>query len=69
MGELKRIMTIPTIPAIMHEICTNAWEDAFNPKDAAPCWWSAERSANDDMEDHPYSHPLENGYPVPKGHK
>jgi hypothetical protein len=67
MGELKRIMSIPGLPDTMHSICTSSWEDSFSPKDAAPCWWSAERSAEHNSRDHEqYVHPLENGYPVPK---
>jgi len=67
MGELKRIMRIPAIPAAMQSICTNGWEDSFIPRDESPCWWSAERSANHDMRGHlPYVHPLENGQPVPR---
>ena len=41
MGELKRLMTVPGLLDQMHMICANGWENAFDPADMAPCWWSA----------------------------
>jgi hypothetical protein len=67
MGELKRILSIDDAFHHMHSICDRFWAEAFNPKDAAPCWWSAERSTDHDATgEEPYKHPLENGGPVPK---
>lgn len=66
LGELRRIMRVPGIPAKMHSICTGVWEDVFNPRDPAPCWWSSERSAEYDILGEPYVPPLENGQPVPR---
>ncbi len=67
MGELKRILSIDDAFHHMHSICQRIWAEAFNPEDAAPCWWSAERSADhDETGEEPYQHPLENGRPVPK---
>ena len=67
MGELKRILSIDDAFHHMHSICQKFWAEAFNPQDAAPCWWSAERSTDhDEPNEEPYEHPLENGSPVPK---
>ena len=68
MGELKRVLSIPKVRDVMHMICEEAWDNAFDPRDEAPCWWSAARSAKfDDPDAPPYQHPLENDQPVPKG--
>ena len=68
MGEFKRLITIPGLLDQMHKICETSWENAFDPADRAPCWWSAERSANHDMPgDPPYVHPLRTGLPLPTG--
>lgn len=67
MGELYRIMQLPEVVHHMHMICEDAWDNAFNPKDAAPCWWSAEKSKEfDDPGAAQYEHPLENGKAVPR---
>jgi hypothetical protein len=56
MGELKRILRIPSAITNMHNICTISWEIAL--RDARPCQWSAERSAaHDNPDDPPYVHP------------
>ena len=70
MGELRRILSIETVTHHMHEICQLAWAESFNPVDRAPCWWSAERSADlAQSHEDPYIHPLKNGRPVPKPSK
>ncbi len=67
MGELERILSIAGASDRMHGICQLIWADAFSPPDAAPCWFSAERSADHDQTGDPeYVHPLKNGGPVPK---
>lgn len=67
LGELKRILSIDEAAHHMHAICDRFWAEAFIPKDEAPCWWSAERSADyDDPNVEKYTHPLRNGQPVPK---
>jgi hypothetical protein len=67
MGELRRILENDKAFHHLHAICHEIWAEAFNPRDAAPCWWSAERSAEQDAAgDEPYVHPLKNGHPVPK---
>ena len=67
MGELNRILRVKGAFHHMHEICESLWGDAFDPKDADPCWWSAEKSADHDRRGEPkYRHPLQNGRPVPK---
>jgi hypothetical protein len=56
MGELKRILRIPGAVHSMHNICTLTWETAL--RDASPCWWSGERSADYDRPgEPPYRHP------------
>lgn len=68
MSELKRVLSIPKVRDTMHMICEDAWENAFNPKDEAPCWWSAAASAQfDDPQAAKFEPPLVNGRPVPKG--
>ena len=67
MGELKRILSIDEASHHMHMICERFWAESFQPVDQAPCWWSAETSADHDEEgEEPYVHPLRNGCPVPK---
>jgi len=67
MGELTRVMQLPKVVGHMGMICDDAWDNAFNPIDLAPCWWSAYTSAQfDDPNAASYVHPLENGGPVPK---
>jgi len=68
MGELKRVIQLgDKFFDNAHRICELWWEDAFNPKDTEPCWWSAERSNDISMSGGPqYRHPLVNGEPVPR---
>lgn len=67
MGELRRILNIEEAFHHMHKICDAFWAEAFNPRDPAPCWWSAERSGDyDPSGEEPYVHPLKNGHPVPR---
>ena len=65
MAELSRIMHLPKVVKDMGAICIDAWDNAFNPPDTAPCWWSAYESQVIDPSGTPYQHPLENGKPVP----
>jgi hypothetical protein len=66
MGELRRILQLEGAFHQMHMICEAFWAESFNPKDQAPCWWSAERSLDHQAGGTPpYIHPLENGKAVP----
>jgi hypothetical protein len=67
LGELTRVLSLDSAFEQMGMICHMFWAEAFDPVDRAPCWWSAEKSADyDPTGAEPYVHPLRNGGPVPK---
>ena len=66
LGELRRVLNLDGAIGHMGMVCHAIWAEAFNPIDRAPCWWSAEKSADHDQAGgEPYIHPLRNGDRVP----